>query len=443
MGRTADGLEHLLAALDSPGASHEAHSNLLLDLHYAEGPTREEFFQQHLLWAQRWFAAPPPHRPRAVVPRSRRIRLGYLTPDLRNHAVAYFFEPLLEHHERSRFELVAYASVEHEDAVSRRMREHFDAWLNVFGLADEALAARIRDDGIDVLVDLAGHTAGNRLGVFARAPAPVQLTYLGYPDTTGLAAVDARVTDLRCDPPGSEPFHTERLLHVPTGMHVYRPPSSAPEPAPPPCAERGHLTFGSFSNTAKMSERTIARWAAALTVVPTARMLLKFPTLADRETSARFRALFERYGVAAERVELRGGTPPLEEHLAAHAEVDVMLDTFPYHGTTTTCEALWMGVPVVTLVGDRHAARVGLSLLDQVGLASFALESEAEWLARVAALDTPEGREELAMLRATLRERMRASSLCDGAAKTRAIEALYLAALKDARARQPTRARRG
>jgi predicted O-linked N-acetylglucosamine transferase (SPINDLY family) len=266
---------------------------------------------------------------------------------------------------------------------------------------------------------------------------------LGYPDTTGLDAIDARVTDLRCDPPGSEPFHTERLLHVATGMHVYRPPSGAPEPAPPPLAARGHLTFGSFNNTAKMSERTIARWAAALTVVPTARMLLKFPTLADRETSERFRALFERHGIASERVELRGGTPSFAEHLAAHAEVDVMLDTFPYHGTTTTCEALWMGVPVVTLVGDRHAARVGLSLLDQVGLASFALEGEAEWLARVAELDTPEGRGELATLRATLRERMRASSLCDGAAKTRAIEALYLVALKDARARQPKRARRG
>jgi predicted O-linked N-acetylglucosamine transferase (SPINDLY family) len=139
---------------------------------------------------------------------------------LRNHAVAYFFEPLLEHHDRSRFELVAYASVEHADAVSQRMREHFDSWHNVFGMSDEAVAARIRDDGIDVLVDLAGHTAGNRLGVFALGPAAAQLTYLGYPDTTGLAAMDARVTDLRCDPPGSEPFHTERLLHVATGMHV-------------------------------------------------------------------------------------------------------------------------------------------------------------------------------------------------------------------------------
>lgn len=436
MGRAREGLLHLVRALTSPQATAAWHSNLLLDLHYAEGSTREELFAEHRAWARIRVPPPPRERPRPTDEPGRRLRVGYVSPDLRSHAVAFFLEPLLAHHDRTRVEVFAYASVESEDATTGRLRSLVDRWQNVFSLSDLALAEQVRTDGIDVLVDLAGHTAGHRLGAFALAPAPVQMTYLGYPDTTGLDAIDYRITDRHCDPPGSEAFHAETLLFVQGGMHCYRPPDNAPAPAPPPFVDRGHLTFGSFNNTSKITERVIGRFCEVLRALPSARFFMKFATLADPETAAHYLATFERHGVASDRVTLHGGTYGHGSHLAAHSEVDVILDAFPYHGTTTTCEALWMGVPVLTLVGDRHVARVGKSLLEQVGLASFALDDEAQWLSRAIGLDSDEGREELTALRTTTRERMRASPLCDGPTKARALEDLYEASVAKARMSQ-------
>ncbi len=440
MGRAEEGLARATEALASPQAQAAWHSNLLLDLHYVEGPTRGDLFEQHVAWASRWMP-PPPKRLRATLPRSRRIRVGYLSPDLKSHAVAYFFEPLLAHHDRQRFELFAYASVAHEDAVSARMRAAFDVWHNVHADSDEAVAARVRNEGIDVLVDLAGHTAGHRLGVFALAPAPVQITYLGYPDTTGLRTMDVRITDRRCDPPGSEAFHTERLAFLESGMHCYAPHPAAPEPSRSPHEERGPLTFGSFSNTSKTTERVVARWSTVLRAIPSARMLMKFPTLGDPETADNFRRWFSRHGVDPERITLHPGMVSYLENLAAYSQVDVMLDTFPYCGTTTTCEALWMGVPVLSLVGDRHVSRVGLSLLEQVGLGSFAQPSESEWVARAVELDSPSGREELRQLRTRLRAILMASPLCDAPRKARELEDVYVAALVHERAEIRARTR--
>jgi len=433
MGRAPDALPHLSRALATPLATAAWHSNLLLNLHYTEGPTREDVFRQHLAWARLRAPAPSGARPPIRASDTSRLRVGYVSPDFFSHAVAFFIESLLEHHDTSAFEVFAYASVAREDETTARLRTRVEHWRSVYGLSDADLADLIRADGIDILVDLAGHTADHRLGTFARTPAPIQITYLGYPDTTGLEALDFRITDERCDPAGSEPFHTEALLHMPRGMHCYRGPSDAPEPSPSPHMRLGHLTFGSFNNTSKLTERTIARWAIVLRAIPSARLLMKFPTLGDATTAQGYFAWFDQYGVKADRVTLRGRTFAHGAHLADHREVDVILDPFPYHGTTTTCEALWMGVPVLSLVGDRHVSRVGLSLLEQVGLKRFAAQNEASWIEAAVWLDSDEGRDELTALRGGLRERMRRSPLCDGPGKTRELEALYLEALRRVR----------
>ncbi|MBM4356687.1 MAG: tetratricopeptide repeat protein [Deltaproteobacteria bacterium] len=431
-GRATEALTALEKAIALRPDEAAWRSNLLLTLHYPEGPSRARLFAEHLAWARHHRADVLRTPTLRVTPRAtegRRVRVGYVSPDLRSHAVAFFLEPLLGAHDRGSFELHAYANVAVEDAVSARLRGAFDRWTNVFGVDDATLCAQIRADGIDVLVDLAGHTSGHRLLAFAAGPAPVQITYLGYPDTSGVAAIRYRITDRACDPPGSEEFHSEELLFVERGMHCYAPPTNAPQVAAPPLLERGYLTFGSFSNTSKITEHTLARWARVLRALPTATLRMTFPTLGDPDTANAFRSGLARLGVATERVSLRGGTFDHDAHLDGHREVDVVLDTFPYHGTTTTCEALWMGVPVLTRLGDRHVARVGASLLGQVGLSRFAVPHDDAFVARAVELDAPAGREELVRLRSELRATMRSSALCDAEGKARAIESLFRAAL--------------
>ena len=424
-GRAIEALPHLVSGITNHGSDPSWHSNLLMTLHYPEGPSRADIFGHHLRWARMRSVDRTPagvHRGRT---RREKLRIGYVSPDFRSHAVAFFIAPLLQAHDRSRFEIHGYASVQVEDAMTARLGATCDSWCNVFALGDDALVDRIRADGIDVLVDLAGHTAGNRLSALARNPAPVQMSYLGYPDTTGVAAIGYRLTDRWCDPPGSEAFHSETLLHVLGGLHCYEPPQDAPPVTSGPAARSGHLTFGSFNNTSKVSETVVARWARLLRAIPSSRMYMKFPTLTDPSTAAQYRGWFERQGIAAARVTLRGSTYSHGSHLADHAEVDVILDAFPYHGTTTTCEALWMGVPVLSLVGESHVSRVALSLLSQVGLERFAVGDETTLLERAADLASPSGHLELAALRATLRGTMATSPLCSGIGKARALEACF------------------
>jgi predicted O-linked N-acetylglucosamine transferase (SPINDLY family) len=427
-GRAAEALGHLGQALAACPHEVDWHSNLLLTLHYLEGPTREEVFREHRRWARLRRADRFHLPPKVDDARERRLRIGYVSPDFRAHAVAFFIAPILREHDRESFEIIAYANVQAPDAFTDKLRGLSDAWHNVFGIGDEELAERVRRDRIDVLVDLAGHTAGHRLLTFALAPAPLQLTYLGYPDTTGVASIGYRLTDAICDPPGSEAFHTESLLRIPGGMHCYEPPSGAPEVSDAPVTRRGHLTFGSFNNTCKITGSTVARWARVLRAVPDSRMWMKFPTLADERTADAYRAAFAQHGVDPARVTMRGSHYDHGDHLAEHAEVDVILDAFPYNGTTTTCEALWMGVPVLSRVGDRHVARVGKSLLSQVRLDHFACDDDEALVAVATRLASPTGVAELVALRATLRYTMIHSPLCDAAYKARAIEA----AIRDA-----------
>ncbi|MEI6560438.1 MAG: tetratricopeptide repeat protein, partial [Rhodospirillaceae bacterium] len=351
----------------------DALSNLLFALNGLDTLTPEALFEEHRrlgaeLEARALAGVTCPAHTSHRDP-ERRLRIGYVSPDFRFHSVSQFLLPLLAAHDRAAVEIFCYAGVMVPDAMTERLRGHAEHWLTTVGLSDEALAARIRADGIDILVDLAGHTAHNRLPVLARRPAPVQVSWLGYPNTTGLRSIGYRFVDAVTDPGGTaDALATETLIRLDGGFLCYGPPEEAPEPAPPPCLDRGVVTFGSFNNLSKLQESTLETWAAQLLRLPRARLLLKGQAFADAGSCALIRERFARRGIEGGRIDLVARIPDAAGHLGAYGRIDIALDSFPYNGTTTTCEALWMGVPVVTLLGDRHAGRVGASLLGRLGL---------------------------------------------------------------------------
>jgi predicted O-linked N-acetylglucosamine transferase (SPINDLY family) len=405
-GRAADAVAEYRRALGHAPERAEVHSNLLLAMQY-DPPGVDELFAEHLAWSKRHApATSPPPPPPSTRPL---LRVGFLSADLRSHSVAYFMAPVLQGL-RAAVELFAYSSSRLHDEVSDELRSMCSTWREVAELDDVALAAQIQSDELDVLVDLSGHSGGNRLRALAGHPARVVATYLGYPDTTGMSAVDFRITDALADPPGAERMHSERLIRLDGGFLCYRADRDASEPSEPPCASRGHVTFGSFNTTAKIGEASIALWARVL-IATEGRLLLKSPGFDDRDTRERFLLRFARAGIAAERIELVGFAQTAREHLGAYAAVDVALDTFPYNGTTTSCEAMWMGVPVITRVGDRHASRVGLSLLSRLDLSELAAHDDESFVRIARDLASDPGR--IGELRRTLRARVAASSLCD------------------------------
>ncbi len=358
---------------------------------------------------------------------TRRLRLGYVSPDFCHHAVAYFIESVLAAHDQATTEIFCYAEVKSPDATTERFKQlvsapHQDHWRDTVGLTDEALAAKIRADRIDILIDLAGHTVGARLNVFAAKPAPIQVTWIGYPATTGLPQIEWRITDAVADPPGmTEDQYTEKPLRLPGGFNCYRPPADAPEVGPLPADATGAVTFGCFNHAAKIRDAALAVWAELLKRVPNSRLLLKHRGFSLPSVVDEYRQSFARRGVPADRLTLLPPVAGTRNHLAAYNQVDIGLDPFPYNGTTTTCEALWMGVPVVTLAGAMHRARVGASLLTRLGLPELvapSLEAYIDVAARLA-----EDRPRLQELRRGLRQRMAASPLCDAGALTRELEA--------------------
>ena len=424
-GRLADAVMNYKRALALKSDYAEAYSNLALCLNYCDKTTAGELFAVHRDWNERFS---PPASSSVTYANKRepgqQLRVGYVSPDFRQHSVAYFIEPLLREHDRQVVDVHCYADVVRPDAATARLRAYSDHWLETIGLSDGDLAERIRTDGIDILVDLAGHTAKNRLCVFARKPAPVQVTWLGYPNTTGLDAMDYRLVDAVTDPVGeADACASETLIRLDGGFLCYGAGKDDPEPAAPPLMTTGTVTFGSFNNPAKLSNTTLDVWARLLDRLPQARLLLKGTPFVDAGTRALFLSRLGERKVSAERVELLASQPSRAEHLALYQRVDIALDPFPYNGTTTTCEALWMGVPVITLRGDRHAGRVGASLLTQAGLTDWIAGSVEDYLQIAAKLAGD--RAQLRDLRHSLRPRLASSPLCDGRAFARKVEAAY------------------
>ncbi len=390
---------------------HEARSARLLARHYGDDVSAEALFAEHVEFG----AQLPPARSADDFPNDRspdrRLRVAFLSPDLRAHSVAYFLEPLLAHLGPEQFEIVLYHDHARVDAMSARLRAHARVWREFAGHSDAAVAAAIAADAPDILIDLAGHTGFNRLPLLARRLAPVQVTYLGYPDTTGVPAMDYRFVDAISDPPGeADRRATEQLVRFAPTAWAYAPPVDAP-PVAEGRAPGARVTFGCFNNFSKVSDATLRLWSDVLAAVPGSQLVLKSQGLDDPAQQPRLRAHFAAAGIDPERVRLLGRTSGIAAHLACYAQIDVALDTFPYHGTTTTCEAFWMGVPVVSLVGDRHMARVGASLLRAVGREDCIAAKPADYVKIAQAQSNLIGYFD----RKALRDAMRTSVLLDHA----------------------------
>lgn len=400
----------------------------LFALLYRSASTPEEITAAHRAYAERFETPLKPHWPVHANARDpeRRLRIGYLSPDFHYHSVAFFVEPVLAHHDRSRFEIHGYHDSAIHDGVTDRFIDAADRWIPCAGMTDEALAERIRSDGIDILVDLAGHSGNNRLQVFARKPAPVQVTWVGYPATTGLTAMDYRLTTEDVDPAGSERWHSEALYRLPRTLWCYRPPEDEPAPdgdlpaVAEPADSGDGVTFGSINNLSKLTPETLALWARILGAIPDARLLMtNLPEGVSRE---RVRSYFIDQGVAAGRLAIHGKLTGAAFR-ACMRRIDIMLDPFPYNGTTSTCESLWRGIPVVTLAGATSVGRSGYALLKQVGLEALCAADEVGYV-RIAC-DLARDPAHLRELRAGLRARMTDSPLRDEPGVTREIEDAY------------------
>ncbi|EIC23431.1 O-linked N-acetylglucosamine transferase, SPINDLY family protein [Thiorhodovibrio frisius] len=414
-------------ALLSRRPDQATHRRLLLAMNSSASLSPEEVAEEHRRWAD-LYAAPAENaaaNPRAANPDKSPLTVGYVSPDFRSHPVAYFFLPVVEGHRRDHVRVVAYATTKASDSVRRRIRAAADQWREVAGWSRDRLLRQIRADGVDILVDLAGHFTGNRLDVFACRAAPVQVTYLGYPNTTGLRAMDYRLVDPVSDPPGrADALATEELIRLAPGFLAFEPPSDAPAVAESPAVARGYITFGSFNRIAKLSPPTIETWAALLESVANARLLLKSNGLTTEGSRERLRMAFSNAGLHdLSRLDLRNYVPSRRAHLALYGELDIALDPFPYNGTTTTCQALWMGVPVVALEGAAHVSRMGMSLLQQVGLSAH-IAKDREAYVRIAA-NLASQVEQLNALRHCLRPMMASSPLLDHVGFVRQLEHAY------------------
>lgn len=385
-------------------------------LNYSDRVSREEIFEHHAALGRLIEAkVKPPARIEARRRDGRPLRIGLLSGDFRDHSCARFIEPILRGRDRAAATFYLYHASDKCDAVTQRLKALSDEWRDVCKLDDVAAAARIRRDELDVLVELGAHTAGNRLNVTLHRPAPVIATYLGYPNTTGFRCIDARLVDSNTDPAGppwnADEFATECLVRLDPCFVCYQPDPDSPDVAAPPSASSEHVTFGSFNKLTKASDTTLDLWANVLAAAPNSRLVLKGAAIKVPHSRERLMAALKKRGIAESRLDLLPSAPTTREHLEQYARVDIALDTFPYHGTTTTCEALWMGVPVVTLAGLAHAARVSVSLLRCVGL-DECIANTPESYVRIAA-GLADDRARIAAIRSAMRERVRTSPLCD------------------------------
>jgi predicted O-linked N-acetylglucosamine transferase (SPINDLY family) len=419
--RYGDAIAAFTTALRFKPDDADIHSNLVMCLYYQPGTSDESILQ-----ASRRFAEQIAARPRTSFMNSaepgRRLRIGYVSGDLKRHPVGYFLAPVLPNHDPDAVEIYCYSNRREADDMTAKLRRAAHHWRSLIGLSDDEAAAQIIADGIDILVDLSGHTGKNRLVMFAGRAAPVQVTWLGFWGTTGLPAMDYVVSDEDTIPPEQERFYTERVVRLPGGRFCYEPPDYAPEPVAPPCLATGGVTFGSFNNLTKLGPDVIRLWARVLHAVPGAQLLLKWKSLTDEGARQRLTSDFAAEGIGAERLILRGQSPH-EAMLKEYGEIDIALDPFPFSGGLTSCEALWMGLPVVTLPGPAAASRQTLGFLRAIERTEWAATSPEDYIRIAASLAVDQAG--LAVRRAGQRQRLAATALCDGKSFARGLEAAY------------------
>jgi protein O-GlcNAc transferase len=415
------GLTHLEEAIRLDPRAVSIRADYLFELHNVPLPAPDLAALHQRFGAASSYARPVPQRTRSFDP-ERRLRLGYVSGDFREHSVAFFMLPILRHHDPKQVEVFLYGNQEKSDAMTSRIAGLGHHFRHVRGLSNQALAELVVEDEIDLLIDLSGMTLVERLGLYARRPAPVQLTYLGYPDTTGLPCVDYRITDGVADPVGlAEPLHSEVLLRLPEVAWCYESGCDGPPERTQPRGDRP-VAFACFNTLAKVTDAMVSLWAEILSQVPGSTLLLKFAALRDPRAHALLRQSFVAAGIDADRLEFVPWAESRYAHLEVHHRVDIALDPSPYNGTTTTCDALWMGVPVVTLTGATHASRVGASLLDAVGLGDLVAHTGASYVAKAVALAADAPRRQ--RLRRELRSRFQRSPLGDPSRFVPAFEAL-------------------
>ncbi len=419
-GNIAEAISLLSTALKLQPKFTIAADNLLFDLNYSDSHSPEQVRELHFSLADIY--SPPELKP-AIQHRlpSEKIRVGYVSGDFRSHSVAFFLEPVLTHHNREQFDIFCYDMVTVPDETTHRMMNLGWTWRPIYGLSDREVVDQIKADGIDILVDLSGHSLGNRLGVFALSPAPSQVTWLGYPNTTGLKQINFRLTDELADPTGmTDHLYSETLVRLPRCFLCYSPPASAPKLAPLP---EGPLTFCCFNNHPKISPTTLHLWASVLHALPESKLLLKNGALGNPYIRNLLLDRFAVLGIDRSRLIIEKFSINREEHLQRYSSCHIALDTYPYNGTTTTCEALWMGVPVISLAGTTHAARVGASILKNSDLPELVAQTADQFVEIAVALANSPKR--IQVYRNSLRERLLHAPITDASSFTADLEQAY------------------
>ena len=423
-GRLEEALVSYNKAIEIKINYSEAYSNKNFCLNYSSLWSPLFIYKQHLEFEKqfgRFKVASSLNLPLKKIS-GERIRIGYVSADFKIHSVAFFFEPLLNNHSSDIVETFCYYNNDVIDTTTKRLMTTCDHWRPIFGINDENVINLIKKDKIDILVDLSGHTAGNRLLVFTQKPSPIQVTWLGYPNTTGLSSIDYRLTDIIADPIGeADELNSETLLRLPNGFQCYQGNENIPVSIELPQKRLEKITFGSFNNISKITTTVIKTWSKILLAIPTSRLVLKLPKLDDNKSY--YNELFIQEGILKERIEFYQPTPSIEEHLSLYNTIDICLDPFPYNGATTTCEALWMGVPVITLLGNNHVGRVGASILTNIGLTDFIAHDIKDYIDLAVKMSA--NTKVITELRAGLRERMKKAPLCDAHSFARDIEMVY------------------
>ena len=422
-GNVEAGVRLLQKALRKDPGNAATHSNVLWCQHYLPNLNRQILFEEHKKWALLHAPASLARTDHYRVPDpDRRLRVGYISPDFRRHSVAYSFEAFLSGRNREDVEVYGYGNVVREDEMTERLKQQFDHYRNVRGVADREVARLIEKDKIDILVELGGHTVNNRLCVLAYKPAPIQIDYGGL-NTSGMSQIDYRITDRILDPPDLQKYYVEESVCLPGGFICYTPPEFAPPVAPLPAERNGHVTFGSFNASLKINSHILSLWALVLKATPDSHLLMKFQGGADKGMRDMFVGQLKELGISPDRIEVHRWKRSVE-HLQLYGQVDIALDTYPFNGCITTLEGLWMGVPLVSLVGtDNLLARSGLSILSRIGMEFFAASTPADFVAKATSL--AQNLPALAKIRASLRPRMRASTICDVRGYASYIEAAY------------------
>jgi protein O-GlcNAc transferase len=419
-GKAKEAAEGFRRAIFYRPGYEEAYSNMLIAMQYSDQLTDKDWHTGLKIFAAYCKSKPVINEYKNHFDPAKRLRIGYVSPDFRNHSCESFFIPLIESHDKEKFEIFCYSGVKTPDELTENIKNYADGWYDITSLSNRDLVNLVYEHQVDILVDLAGHTLENRLLVFASKPAPVQVTWLGFPASTGLEAINYKLSDPWLTPEGTTEYFSEQVWNLSRPVHCYKKTGLSQPPDELPCLANNFITFGSFNNLAKISGKTLDLWGEVLKSIPESRLAIKGLLSQVAEQRERIYNRLGIIGIEPDRIRFYDWEEDMAAHLSLYRNIDIALDTFPYNGATTTVEALWMGVPVISLSGNRSAARYGFSLLNAAGLTDFLATDPEEFV--TIAIKLANDREMLKELRGSLRDKLTGSSLCDKNEFTRAVE---------------------